>query len=73
MIILIDFVLIALTIDSFISFDPGYEIVNKLIFSIPMSVYILSKTWEDLLISKIPVDNWVDSSIFRRSLLWSES
>ena len=65
--VLIDFVLLVLIIDGFISLDPSYEIVNKLIFAVPMSIYLINKTWEDLLISKIPMNNWVNDEIFRQN------
>lgn len=63
--VLANLILLVASIDQFMSFDPDYEVVPKLIFSVPVSIYILSSKWEELFVAKTPIDVWVMDGLFR--------
>lgn len=57
--IIFNVVLVTATVDRFLSYGLRYELMSKLVYSIPVAVYIVFQRWEDLFIAHIPIDQWV--------------
>lgn len=43
--LLVHWVFVALAVENFLNYDASYDTANRLIFTIPISAYIVYSTW----------------------------